>query len=990
MGGLVDLMGGEEQALAALETLYGAKGEHADGKRMLHSNTNEIDLQTPYYFNWVGKPSETQYWVRQIYTGKTWNRYSGTGEFNPPMYTQAYKLAPDGLLQTMDDDAGTMTAMYAAAAMGVFPLSPGDPSFQIGSPFFEKMMLNVGNGKTFTIKANGVSPDSYYIQSARLNGDAFNRTWLDYGQIARGGELDLSMGAQASDWAADSDRAASASDAEPSHAYKASLSLAGGEVQATDGHVDATLEARLVGAAFADEKMLAKAVHVDGLPSGVKTEVKRSADDTLSILLKGDIAKIDDEVTAYALRVTFDDAAFADGIKASEVSNTAASGMGAIRLVNTMKPTAIEVTPPAQTVYGLGRALDPTGGSVTVRYGKSAYTRTLPLGSSALTVGDLPEKLGNGQKVTVTYQGLVGSFEVDIRDTRLSDAIAAGNDLLDNGSMDDETTSALQKAVDEASALQDYLEAGGSVSENDIKAALDTLNKAIADAKQSGAGSTTSAYETIQAEDKDDWSAGALKTETSHDNASNADVGDVGGTYDGGWLAYKGVDFGDAGAKSLTVRYVNNSNRCGRNSRVDVYLDSRDGEPIATVQLPATADNWNVYGEVTADISGKVTGVHTVYVVMRTDGGNAGYVANFDWFRFAANEDATVGKVEAEAKSDWGWPDGRGALKTEQGSDSEGKALTNVGNTFDGSWLAFANLNFGDAGKNEFEIRYVNNSSRCGQNNRVEIRLDNRDGEPVATVPLPQTGSNWNAYDTVKALLPQTVTDAHTVYLTFRTDGGNAGYVGNIDWITFGRDDARDVLNAALAKADEALKSADRYNEADLKRLQDAVDAGKKLLKDDAAADDDLVAATGRVNVALGRLHEKASVDSLNALIDEAQAIDTQHWTDGTKRALESALAYARGVVGADSPNQAQIDLASTRLNAAMTGGEELPEADKRALSGLISQAWAIGPTGYDKVAWDALQQAISDAKDVQSDRWASDADVSGAIQGLKTARAAL
>lgn len=71
-----------------------AKGADADGKKMLHSNTNEIDLQTPYLFNYAGKPSETQYWVRQIYTGKTWNRYSGTGEYNPPRYEQVYKLSP--------------------------------------------------------------------------------------------------------------------------------------------------------------------------------------------------------------------------------------------------------------------------------------------------------------------------------------------------------------------------------------------------------------------------------------------------------------------------------------------------------------------------------------------------------------------------------------------------------------------------------------------------------------------------------------------------------------------------------------------------------------------------------------------------------------------------------------------------------------------------------------------------------------------------------
>lgn len=68
----------------------------------------------------------------------------------------------------------------------------------------------------------------------------------------------------------------------------------------------------------------------------------------------------------------------------------------------------------------------------------------------------------------------------------------------------------------------------------------------------------------------------------------------------------------------------------------------------------------------------------------------------------------------------------------------------------------------------------------------------------------------------------------------------------------------------------------------------------------------------------------------------------------------------------------------------------DAPEADKRVLAALISQAWAIGPTGYDEGAWKALQKSIENAKRVQADRQATDADVSGAIQGLKSARAAL
>lgn len=89
-----------------------------------------------------------------------------------------------------------MAAMYVAAAMGMFPMTPGDPTFQLTAPFFEEIRLDVGGGKEFVIKANGVSSENIYIQSATLNGGNFERTWLSYEEIARGGELTYQMGSE--------------------------------------------------------------------------------------------------------------------------------------------------------------------------------------------------------------------------------------------------------------------------------------------------------------------------------------------------------------------------------------------------------------------------------------------------------------------------------------------------------------------------------------------------------------------------------------------------------------------------------------------------------------------------------------------------------------------------------------------------------------------------------------------------------------------------
>ncbi|MDZ5034355.1 hypothetical protein GNF81_16745, partial [Clostridium perfringens] len=115
VNGLMDLMGGKEGMLEALQYLF---GEHDpdNGSAMLHNAANEVELHAPYLFNFVGRPDKTQYWVRQIYTRETWN----TGYASGAVKEKLYRLAPDGYLETMDDDAGTMAMMFVSAAMGIF------------------------------------------------------------------------------------------------------------------------------------------------------------------------------------------------------------------------------------------------------------------------------------------------------------------------------------------------------------------------------------------------------------------------------------------------------------------------------------------------------------------------------------------------------------------------------------------------------------------------------------------------------------------------------------------------------------------------------------------------------------------------------------------------------------------------------------------------------------------------------------------------------
>jgi predicted alpha-1,2-mannosidase len=149
--------------------LYSKIGQYVHGNEPVH--------HVAYMFNYGGEPWKTQKWVHRIMNEK-------------------YLAAPDGLCG--NDDMGQMSAWYIFSAMGFYPVAPGENVFVIGTPSFEEVTLNLGafyGGKTFTVKANGISPDNFYIQSATLNGHSYNKSWITHEDIVKGGVLEFEMGA---------------------------------------------------------------------------------------------------------------------------------------------------------------------------------------------------------------------------------------------------------------------------------------------------------------------------------------------------------------------------------------------------------------------------------------------------------------------------------------------------------------------------------------------------------------------------------------------------------------------------------------------------------------------------------------------------------------------------------------------------------------------------------------------------------------------------
>lgn len=193
-GDLVKLMGGPQKFVDNLnatfrEPLGMGKYEFFNkfpdhtGNVGQFSMANEPSFHIPYLYNYAGQPWETQKHVRRML--KLWFRNDLMG-------------VPG------DEDGGGMSAFVLFSAMGFYPVTPGTASYNIGSPLFSSVKMDLGNGKFFEITALKCSDDNKYIQSATLNGKAWNKPWFSHSDIANGGKLVLVMGNKANkNWGSD-------------------------------------------------------------------------------------------------------------------------------------------------------------------------------------------------------------------------------------------------------------------------------------------------------------------------------------------------------------------------------------------------------------------------------------------------------------------------------------------------------------------------------------------------------------------------------------------------------------------------------------------------------------------------------------------------------------------------------------------------------------------------------------------------------------------
>ena len=186
ISGHIKLKGGSENYEKHLDSMFLSKikttGRHQPDVTGLigqYAHGNEPSHHMAYLYNYIGKANKTQKYVAKI-------------------LNEQYTEKPDGL--SGNEDCGQMSSWYVLSSLGFYPVTPGADYYSIGTPIFEEAKLNLENNKAFKIIAKNVSDKNIYIQSAKLNGKDYKKSYLKHSAIVDGGIIEFEMGSQPSSW----------------------------------------------------------------------------------------------------------------------------------------------------------------------------------------------------------------------------------------------------------------------------------------------------------------------------------------------------------------------------------------------------------------------------------------------------------------------------------------------------------------------------------------------------------------------------------------------------------------------------------------------------------------------------------------------------------------------------------------------------------------------------------------------------------------------
>lgn len=187
--GLIDLMGGQKKFNVMMdsvfnvpplfdESYYGGVIHEIREMQIMnmgnYAHGNQPIQHMIYLYNYSGEPWKAQYWTREV-------------------MDKLYSATPDGYCG--DEDNGQTSAWYVFSALGFYPVCPGTDEYILGSPLFDKVILNLDNGKKVILQANNNKQQNRYITSMTLNGKNYTKNYLTHGDLMKGAKINFKMSA---------------------------------------------------------------------------------------------------------------------------------------------------------------------------------------------------------------------------------------------------------------------------------------------------------------------------------------------------------------------------------------------------------------------------------------------------------------------------------------------------------------------------------------------------------------------------------------------------------------------------------------------------------------------------------------------------------------------------------------------------------------------------------------------------------------------------
>ena len=138
--GLVEVLGGPQKFEAKLDSMF-TEGRYWHGNEPCH--------QIAYLYDFIGKRDKTIQRVAHILDTE-------------------YNDTPGGL--SGNDDAGQMSAWYIFSSIGFYPVCPATDKYMLSAPRFQKVTLNLQNGRQFVITPQSLPKDRNYITHSEIIG----------------------------------------------------------------------------------------------------------------------------------------------------------------------------------------------------------------------------------------------------------------------------------------------------------------------------------------------------------------------------------------------------------------------------------------------------------------------------------------------------------------------------------------------------------------------------------------------------------------------------------------------------------------------------------------------------------------------------------------------------------------------------------------------------------------------------------------------------